>query len=440
MSIPLDRLYDYLENLIQEDVLIYRFFPHGSKKLDDLLPLYYTANNWIEKMTRPMVFAHDQEPLNFDHYSWKDLPAVNDVEGINHSAYSNSARNQMYQHFFDHLNIRMSVSGTWQNIYDLSILIHSEKNSRNLELYQQKNFVGVYWWCHATIAQDWFRYAQHDRSLDPDFELIQKDFLVYNRAWSGTREYRLKFVELLMEKQLLDSAKITFSPVDNECHYKDHKFNNTNFEISNYAFENHLPLNNADSNSSADYVAEDYQSTAIEVVLETLFDDSRNHLTEKSLRPIACGRPFMLAATAGSLEYLRGYGFQTFSGLINESYDNVTDPVERLQAITDEMRRISAMPTEQKQQLFEKLYQIADYNKKLFFSDKWHNSIIDEFKNNFDSALAQVKQHRNGKWLLAVREFAKSYPELYQAHQRDLPSRTLKELHTVLDMINNNKY
>jgi hypothetical protein len=148
----------------------------------------------------------------------------------------------------------------------------------------------------------------------------------------------------------------------------------------------------------------------------------------------------MLAATSGSLEYLRSYGFQTFSGLIDESYDTVTGPVERLQVITNEMRRISKMPKKQKQQLFEKLYQIADYNKKLFFSDLWHNGIVNEFKTNFESALTQVKQHRNGKWLLAVREFAKSYPELYQAHQRDLPTRTLEELHTVLGMIDSNKY
>ena len=40
MSIPLDRLYHYIESIAKEirgdDVLIYRFFPHGSKNINDL--------------------------------------------------------------------------------------------------------------------------------------------------------------------------------------------------------------------------------------------------------------------------------------------------------------------------------------------------------------------------------------------------------------------
>jgi hypothetical protein len=327
-------------------------------------------------MTLPMVFVHDQEPLDFDQYSWQDLPDIKytqipknpDPNSVNHIMYMHGPGHSMYQHFFEKLNIRMTVPGTWQNLHDYSILVHSEKNSNNAELYGQKYFLPVYWWCHAVVARDWFRYAEHDSDLVPNLNNIKQDFLIYNRAWTGTREYRLKFVELLIENQLLEFSKISFSPVDSECHYKDHQFKNSNFKISCYDFENQIPLNTADSNASADYVAQDYQQVAIEVVLETLFDDRRNHLTEKALRPIACGRPFILAATVGSLEYLQSYGFQTFSGLIDESYDSITDPLLRLQAITAEMHRISSLPADQKQQLFEKLYEIADYNKKLFFS------------------------------------------------------------------------
>jgi hypothetical protein len=48
-------------------------------------------------------------------------------------------------------------------------------------------------------------------------------------------------------------------------------------------------------------------------------------LTEKALRPIACGQPFILAATPGSLQYLRSYGFKTFSGYIDETYDTIQE-------------------------------------------------------------------------------------------------------------------
>ena len=31
MTVPLDRLYNYLESLSDHDIIIYRFYPHGSK-------------------------------------------------------------------------------------------------------------------------------------------------------------------------------------------------------------------------------------------------------------------------------------------------------------------------------------------------------------------------------------------------------------------------
>ena len=40
MSIPLDRLYQFVEsvaqNILQDRVLIYRFYPHGSKNVENM--------------------------------------------------------------------------------------------------------------------------------------------------------------------------------------------------------------------------------------------------------------------------------------------------------------------------------------------------------------------------------------------------------------------
>jgi hypothetical protein len=448
MSIPLDRLYNYLETLVQEDVIIYRFFPHGSKNLDDLSVLNTAHKDWVDRMTTPLIFVHDQEPLDFYQYTWQDLPAIKNTQigpdpdptSIHHIMYPGSGGHQSYQHFFDHLNIRMTHSGCFHNIYDKSILIHSEKNSVNLAHYQSKNFLSVYWWCHAALSRDWFRYAQYDLTLEPDLCKIKKDFLIYNRAWTGTREYRLKFVELLLDNNLANCSEIKFSPEDQGQHYHQHVFKNKAFEILRRDIENVIPKNTADSNASADYEAKDYGRCGIEVVLETLFDDQRWHLTEKSLRPIACGRPFMLAATPGSLEYLRSYGFQTFDGLIDESYDTVQDPLQRLEAMVQEMKRINSLPVNEKTQLFEKLYSIAEYNKNLFFSSQWYQDIFNELSKNIHDALMQLKHQRNGKWFYALRTFVQQYPELEQFSQRNHPERTAQEIAAVLAILVQNKY
>jgi hypothetical protein len=291
--------------------------------------------------------------------------------------------------FYSQLDQYPKFKPTWLNAVfdakDWSILLHSEWNSWDVEQFSQNGFRPVYYWSHAVIARDWYRFAQHDVRLA--HRQIEKTFLVYCRDWTPNREYRLKFIELIVDNQLIAHCLTKFSPYDEEKYYQDHKFKNKDFSIITTELEKILEKNTTNSSASADYVSQDYCNTQLEVVLETLFDDDRIQLTEKSLRPIACGHPFILVSTRGSLGYLRSYGFKTFGNCINESYDLINNPLERLNAIVSEMRRIANLSTEKKQQMYAELRLIAQHNKELFFSKEWHNQIIQEYKDNFDSAL-----------------------------------------------------
>jgi hypothetical protein len=140
------------------------------------------------------------------------------------------------------------------------------------------------------------------------------------------------------------------------------------------------------SNSSAVYCSDDFNATGISVVLETLFDDPRIHLTEKILRPIACGHPFILAAGPGSLALLRRYGFETFSPWINESYDDITDSDQRMAAIIAEMRRLSKLSKEQQNWILESCRAVAERNKKRFFHCDFFDYITQELVDNVNMA------------------------------------------------------
>jgi hypothetical protein len=323
MSIPLDRLYHYIESLAKEvhgNALIYRFFPHGSKNTDDLSCIREMST--LEEMVYyPHLICYDQEPLNYNLY--KNTPIR-----VKHEIFEFTKNIDM----LPKRNLWVKVG----SIYDHCLLLHSERRSPEVEIYQQNQFVPVYYWSHAIIARDWFRYARYvDFTKD-----IKKTFLIYNRAWSGTREYRLKFIDMLVENNLLDHCKTTFNPYDENQNYNDHVFVNPVWKPINQ-LENYLDPTTATSNSSADFEVIDYNSTDFEIVLETLFDDQRQQLTEKILRPIACKQPFILASTSGSLEYLRSYGFQTFGEIIDESYDTIQDPVKRMQSIVNTMKDIA---------------------------------------------------------------------------------------------------
>jgi len=265
----------------------------------------------------------------------------------------------------------------------------------------------VYYWNHAIISLDWFRYANHVAQQ----KQVKKTFLIYNRAWSGTREYRLRFAELLIHLNLQEHCKTSVNPIEPELgvHYNQHSFKNTQWRPQT-VLENHFPISDAHSHYSADFDIEDYASTDIEVVLETLFDDSRLHLTEKSLRPIACAQPFILAGTYGSLEYLRSYGFKTFSDVWDESYDLMEDPAERLTQIAELMKYISNWTLEQRERNMAEAQFIANYNKKHFFSETFFNNVTNELKTNLSNAFIEIKNCNKSNHYLLLREQLQSNP------------------------------
>jgi len=380
-----------------KNLIIYRFDPHGSKGIENLVvhnivgKIFVNLSNNVKKdsLHYKLVFCYDQEPLNFNLYS---------------STYFDDERTKQFQKWEGPINRfitpvgkafirRQNIAGhpcVTPSIYNKSILIHSEKNSEDLKKYEKNGFIGCYYWSHAFIALDWYRFAKHDKSLDliPKIQ-FDRDFNIYARSWTGTREYRLKFLELLEKNSIDEVSTISFNEYCDGNHYAEYKTKNKKwqFEKGNINCLNNIKLEDTESSASATYDVGDYKNSAIDIVLETVFDQNKIQLTEKILRPIACGKPFILISEKGSLEYLKSYGFKTFNDLIDESYDNVECPTKRLEKIIQTMKTISSLSQTKKNHLFFEMHKIAEFNKKWFFSDEFFNKINDELKKNLKYGL-----------------------------------------------------
>jgi hypothetical protein len=116
------------------------------------------------------------------------------------------------------------------------------------------------------------------------------------------------------------------------------------------------------------------------------------HLTEKVFRPIACAQPFILASTHGSLQYLRDYGFRTFDGIWDESYDLIKDPLQRLQAIMALMKQINDWSPETRHQKLLQAQAVADHNRAWFFSQEFSALVLDELCKNLRVGFADMYQ------------------------------------------------
>lgn len=396
MNIPFDQIYNHLAGYVDDDIIIYRFVPPGSKKLADLRQLLADKRDYVRAHDSVIMIMNDQEPLmphavtQEDLRIWfqKNIPPlefyIDNVDLVAHLLQRDLA----------------SVCDTTV-IADRNILCHSELNSPAVTYYQQLGFETVYWWSHAVIARDWYRYAEWDTRLARKRPWTH-DFLIYNRAWSGTREYRLMFTDQILSHDLSASCRITFNAWDTGKHYREHEFVNSQFRIMNDL--ECLPSSMAPSTASADYSVDDYAACWWDIVTETLFDDPRVYLTEKVLRPIACGRPFMLLAPAGSLAYLRQQGFETFDDIIDETYDSITNPVDRMQAVIGEMRRLQALSLQQKHDLQQRIQSRLAYNKSLFFSAIFIQRQFEEWQSNFRQARQNLQGQRQGRNWIACRK------------------------------------
>jgi len=435
MTIPLDNLYDYIFSLTgqtNKNLRMYRFSPHGSKNIKNLITHNNAGNlsvtdpqsgimhqSWHQKL----LFCYDQEPLDFNYYSNNTDDVKNTFVESSNTNFTGS--DPLSEKIFEKQNLSAHRTVPY-SIYDFKLLLHSEKNSEDLKKYEKNGFLGIYYWAHAFIALDWYRFARHDIKLKSlQKENFNNDFNIYCRAWDGSREYRLTFLSLLKKNNIDNLSNIFFNETCNNIHYSEYEPENKKWEFKKTSIDNirFCTFRNIDSSASATYNPDDYNDAAIDIVLETVFDKRKIQLTEKLLRPIACGKPFILVAEHGSLEYIKSYGFKTFGNLIDENYDSITDPRKRLESITKTMNLISSLGQQEKNNLFLEMHKIADYNKNWFFSDDFFNIINSELKNNLENAFEKLDDpvYQTAKEIRTIFRAYKMYKKyLPQENQKDI--------------------
>lgn len=92
------------------------------------------------------------------------------------------------------------------------------------------------------------------------------------------------------------------------------------------------------------YQADFYEHFACDIVSETVLNYPYPYISEKTLRPIASKRMFILLGAPGSLQLLHNTGFITFNDIIDESYDLIDDPETRFLSVIKEVEKFCSLP------------------------------------------------------------------------------------------------
>jgi hypothetical protein len=287
------------------------------------------------------------------------------------------------------------------SVKQLQILANSEVSDAKKDICKQENYQDWYYFFHGFAALDWYRDGQY---FDQDISW-SRPYLSLNRLYVNDRSYRLNLIARLAQQKLIESGHVSL-----HLDYTDHgtwqqEISNPKTKLSADAckliqenINNPLILDRKTltGNASADfgnYEFELWKSGLWHIVTETVFYYDKLHLTEKVFKPIVAQRPFMLAAAPGNLAYLKSYGFETFDRWIDESYDTIADPDQRLQAIVDQTQRLCAMSRSELQQMHQEMQPVLEHNFNHLYGD-FKKRIVNELVDNFETA---VRIWNNGR-------------------------------------------
>ena len=102
-----------------------------------------------------------------------------------------------------------------------------------------------------------------------------------------------------------------------------------------------------------------YNRCYYSILVETLYKGDCYLMAEKIGKCLYARRLFVHFGAAQWLKKLRSFGFQTFSSVLDESYDNIDDDIKRWQAAFEQVKWLSQ---QNHTELLEKIKPILDHN------------------------------------------------------------------------------
>ena len=300
-------------------------------------------------------------------------------------------------HLLDH--IRDNFLGPY-------ILVTTEKDSDPLDKIKENyGWPTVYYFHHAFAAHDWFRGYRYSADLiAPDQRKLTKKYISFNRLTSGPRVYRTLLINELIKQDILNDGHVSYN---DSCPEGGTYQENLEQAVGKKLITQDL-ANEAVNNISSiqlplrvDYQNEQYipnhsfvlsavketQESFCYLVTETCYWERKCHLTEKIFKPIISQMPFVLVGPAHNLKYLREYGFKTFSPWIDESYDDIEDPILRMQAISRTMKDICNHSVSELEDMLKEMQPVLKHNYDRFYDNAFLDYCWDELLTNIKAAV-----------------------------------------------------
>jgi hypothetical protein len=321
------------------------------------------------------IFFHDQEPVWMDlHKSLfdevcdrnKDFWSPGPLEYYANKSYSPA----------DLTHWIRDSNGQYIKPTPLGHVIVSEKGEFVDAMCAKYEWTPHYYFYHGWACQDWFR--GYDKSfLIPRAKdrAPTQTFMSPNRIVAGKRDHRVLFLYNVFKNQL----EHNHISAPRTCQYENvdistvaTKYCNTYPDIEQVLKHAQLPrlFAGEETQQMTSCWLSNFDEAAdslVYVPTETVYFGRRTHITEKTFKAIALEMPLVLVAPAGSLAYMREYGFKTFSSVFDESYDQETDDIKRVERVVKLLKDLDNLSVKERRDIHQVCLPIVEHNYNHFY-------------------------------------------------------------------------
>jgi hypothetical protein len=293
------------------------------------------------------VYLHDQEPVHLDLHK----PLFTEV-------------------------LERNKDINWPNNPPGHIVV-SERGEYVEQLSAQYGWRTHYYFFHGWACQDWFRGYDKTFLIPRASERTPtQTFMSPNRIVAGKRDHRVLFLYNVFKNQL----EHNHISAPRTCQYENvdisiiaQKYQHVYQDITDVFEQAKLPRlfrGEEQQEMTSCWLSNftEAQDSLVYVPTETVYFGRRQHITEKTFKAIALEMPFVLVAPAGSLEYMREYGFQTFAGIFDESYDTETDDILRIERVTKLLKELDTLSVKERRAIHRACLPIVEHNFNHFYN------------------------------------------------------------------------
>ena len=289
-----------------------------------------------------------------------------------------------------------------RNSQQMGYIVTSEHDSEKVEqlcsIYGWKPLYYFFW---GWAALDWYRgYDQTFLIRPPEQRRIQHTFVAPNRIIGGARNHRVELLYHLLARNLHQNNHVScpaICPVEGvDIQTLASQLDPAQYPDAESVFSAaNLPLNMPGETGHPMHSCwlslwEPVEASLFYLVSETTARGRRHQLTEKIFKPICQQIPFVLHSTQGSLAYLRSYGFETFSDLWDESYDDEPNDQLRIQKIADLVAHLNRLSRQEQQYFYRRAIPVLRHNYQHFYSGAFQQILWQELQ----AMLSQISADR----------------------------------------------